>query len=243
MSDVQTVTQAVTQPVNWWAIGASSAVISAVVNGGFKWWGEHTARRDERAKLAAQRAPAQLKVALMLEAFAKQAAGYLDGSEARVQTVYAERHGGEWGASLPWIPMAFEMASVDDWSAVPIQIYSECHELPLALTASDDWIRSGVKEEWLDVLDALRLDGQRAILYGYTAGALANQIRAAIQVPASTLSMDCFQRLERALDRRRDEYVRTCGRVELIPDLKARFRREYPDLVVESDASPALAGR
>ncbi|WP_414442406.1 hypothetical protein [Burkholderia sp. 22PA0106] len=237
MPDVQ-----VAQSVNWWVVGGSSAVISALVNGAFKLWGDYTARRDERAKLAEQRAPAQLKVALMLEAFAKQAAGYVDGCEARIMNWYAEQEGDAPEALPEWTPLKIDMAMVEDWTEVPIRLHSDCQELPLALAASDAWIRAGIEDEWLDTVDAHRLDSQRAILYGFSACDLAIQIRSAIEVPASALSTDCCQRLQRELDRRRDEYVRARGRVELILDLKARFRRECPSVVLESDVLLTSAG-
>lgn len=228
--------------VNGWTLVLSSAVVSALVNGAFKWWGEHTARRDEKAKLAEQRAPAQLKVALMLEAFAKQAAGYFDGCEARIDDWYAEREGDAPEERHPWTPLNFDMSIVTDWSAVPITIVSQCHELPLALAESDAWIHAGVKEEWLDVVDAYRLDSQRAILYGLSAAVLSNQIRTTIKVQASTLSTDCFQRLQGEFERRKQEYVRTQGKVELIPDLRARFGRECPTVARGLGSALATAG-
>ncbi|OJA84429.1 hypothetical protein BGV49_21920 [Burkholderia ubonensis] len=231
------ITAAQLPAVNGWTLVLSSAVVSALVNGAFKLWGEHTARRDEKAKLAEQRAPAQLKVALMLEAFAKQAAGYLDGCEARVTDWYAEQEGDAPEERHPWAPLNFDMSIVEDWSGVPVRIYSECHELPLALAESDAWIHAGVKEEWLDIVDAYRLDSQRAIFYGLIACELANQIRTAIKVQASTLSTDCFHRLQREFDRRKQEYVRTQGKVELIPDLNARLRRECPKVAPASGSA------
>lgn len=166
--------------VNWWVVVASSAVIGAAVNATTSLVTQHLTwkreqakladqRAHEQAKLAEQRAPAQLEVALMLEAFAKQAVGYLDACEAHIIDWYAVLEGEAPREQRPWTPLAFDPSVVQDWTAVPIGIISQCRELPLALAESNAWVHAAAKEDWVDVDDAYRLDGQRAIFYGLLA--------------------------------------------------------------------------
>ncbi|USS44255.1 hypothetical protein NFI99_12505 (plasmid) [Burkholderia glumae] len=65
------------QPVNWWVVVASSAVIGAVVNNGISLWTRHRDRLREAAALRDRQAYAQLDVARALEAFAQRASAYL----------------------------------------------------------------------------------------------------------------------------------------------------------------------
>ncbi|QKM57737.1 hypothetical protein [Burkholderia glumae] len=233
MADPQTVTlvmtQAAAQPVNWWVVGASSAVVSAVVNGGFKWWEIHTARRDAQARRAEQRAPALLNVARLLEAFARQAVGYLDGCEAQISACFAEMHGDAPGDLPKWTPLTFDTSIVADWTDVPVAIVSQCQELPIALEASHGWIDQAARE-WADNSEAYELDRQRAILYGTIAAELARQIRADIKTDPSVLAQDCAARLLREYHDLQQRYGARPGEVELIPDLRARFEREHPEL-------------
>ncbi|WP_186087655.1 hypothetical protein [Burkholderia gladioli] len=231
MADPQTVTLAVTQaaaqPVNWWVVGASSAVVSAVVNGGFKLWEIHTARRDAQARRAEQRAPARLNVALLLEAFARQAVGYLDGCAAQISACVAEMHGDAPGELPKWTPLTFDTSIVADWTDVPVAIVSQCRELPIALEASHGWIDQASRE-WADNSQAYELECQRAILYGTIAADLARQIRADIKTDPSVLAQDCAARLLREYHDLQQRYGARPGEVELIPDLRARFERELP---------------
>ncbi|KUZ97526.1 hypothetical protein WI40_14715 [Burkholderia ubonensis] len=209
-------------------------MVSALVNGAFKWWGERTALRHEKAKLAEQRAPAQLDAALMLEAFAKQAIGYADARDALIAELTrvddADHDDDPAGEPVEWTPLTFDGALAKEWTALPIEIYSQCRELPLALAESDKWTYDMAAQEWVDAADAYELDRQRAILYGLLASELAIQIRSAIKVPASVQTTDCFDRLQREFEQLKQTYVDTQGGVELIPDLKTRLQRECPDV-------------
>lgn len=246
MADPQTVTLAVTQaaaqPVNWWMVGASSAVVSAVVNGGFKLWEIHTARRDEQARRAEQRAPALLNAALMLEAFAKQAAGYMDwchacmyGWDAALDLVMTDPDALEETETnadepAPMTTLALDLSIVPDWSTIPIATVSACHELPLALAESEAWVRGLVESGEVAHANGYALNSQRAILYGMIAAELARQIRADIETAPSALAQDCAARLLREYHGLQQRYCARPGEVELIPDLRARFEREHPEL-------------
>ncbi|HEM7880095.1 TPA: hypothetical protein U2L31_006545 [Burkholderia contaminans] len=228
--------------VTGWTLVLSSAVVSALVNGVFKWWGERTARRDEKAKLAKQRAPARLDAALMLEAFAKQAVGYGDARAALIAEltrVHDPDHDDE-PASEPveWTPLTFDGSLAKEWTTLPIEIYSQCRELPLSLAESDKWTYDIAAQEWIDAADAYALDRQRAIFYGLLAGELANEIRSGIKVPASPLATDCFNRLQREFDTLKQTYVSMRGNVELIPDLKTRLQRECPEVPATIPPAP-----
>ncbi|WP_431229161.1 hypothetical protein [Burkholderia contaminans] len=223
--------------VNGWTLVLSSAVVSALVNGAFKWWGDRTARRDEKAKVAEQRAPAQLDAALMLEAFARQAVGYLDTWDARFEDWLIEQHAGTQVEQRPWTPLTFDQSLVKDWASVPIEILSRCRELPVALTASNTWVSDNYNE-WRDFADLHWLDSQRAILYGLQAGELATKIRAMIAAPASNLATDSFDRLQREFDEIKRRYEDAHGKLELMPDLKARLQRECPHVAPAPSPEP-----
>ncbi|WP_186020410.1 hypothetical protein [Burkholderia gladioli] len=237
MADPQTVTlvmtQAAAQPVNWWVVGASSAVVSALVNGGFKWWEIYAARRDERARRAEQRAPALLNAALMLEDFAKQAAGYMDWC-------YACMYG--WDAALdlamtdpdaleetetdadepaPMTTLALDLSIVPDWSTIPIATVSACRELPLALAESEAWVRGLVESGEVAYANGYAPDCQRAILYGRIAAELARQVRADIKTAPSMLAQDCAARLLLEYYYLQQRYCARPGEIELIPDPRA----------------------
>ncbi|WP_186095808.1 hypothetical protein [Burkholderia gladioli] len=232
------------QSVNWWLVGASSAVIAAVVNGLFKLWGDHVAHRndqakraDERAhektKLAEERSHALLDVALMLENFAKHAAGHFDQCQSWIDDWYRNYQGVQGGETDQWIPLTINLALVSDWQAVPVATVSRCRELPMAIDESGRWIHASANEDGLDVVDAYELDGQRGILYGLAAAELASEIRAAINVPPSALAIDCFDRLSREYDALKQRYVASLGRLDTIPDLRARLQREVVSSAME----------
>lgn len=252
MAASQVATAAAQAPVTWLTPAVLGALCGAVITAGANFWNQHLTRQHEKAKLAEQRAheqaklaeqraPAQLEVALMLEAFAKQAVGYLDACEAHIIDWFAVLEGEAPREQRPWTPLAFDVSLVKDWSAVPIGIVSQCRELPLALAESNAWVHAAAKEEWVDVDDAYRLDGQRAILYGLLACELADQIRALIAVPPSALSTQTYERLQGEFEKLKRYYARSNGKLDLIPDLKTRLQRERSDVV--PGPAPALIGR
>ncbi|KML15956.1 hypothetical protein VK92_02900 [Burkholderia sp. LK4] len=196
-------------------------------------------RAHELAKLAEQRAPAQIEAALMLEGFARQAVRYYDQCEVRINNWYARQHGDEPDEERKWEPLAFDLSAVKDWSVVPIDILSQCLELPTVLAESAAWTNAASNEEWMDVDDGYWLECQRAILYGLLAGELAHQVRGAINVPASALATDAFVRLKREFDKLKSRYVELQGKIDLIPDLKTRLQRECPEVVMKPFAVPS----
>ncbi|WP_049097519.1 hypothetical protein [Burkholderia cepacia] len=195
-------------------------------------------RAHEQAKLAEQRAPAQIEAALMLEGFGRQAVRYFDECELRINNHYARQQGDQPDEERKWQPLAFDLSVVRDWSAVPIEILAQCLELPTLLAESDAWTTAASNEEWMELDDAYELEGQRAILYGLLASELANQIRAEIEVPASTLAIECFDRLQREFDKVKVRYVERHGKIDLIPDLKTRLQRECQEVIVQPLSDP-----
>ncbi|OXJ06909.1 hypothetical protein [Burkholderia sp. AU6039] len=215
--------------VNWWVVGASSAVIGAAVNALTSVVTQHLAWRRERIKQAELRAPAQLETALVLEAFARHAVAQLDAVAERIVEYLAEQQGETAPPRTAWTELAFDASLLGDRAMLPINILSHCLELPTVLAESRAWIDAVATEEWPDALDLNQLEAQRAILYGLVAGELANEIRTQIKAPASTLSRDCLDRLQREFGKIKQHCVDTTGTVELIPDLKARLMRELPE--------------
>ncbi|AOI94153.1 hypothetical protein WS58_16515 [Burkholderia pseudomultivorans] len=231
---------------------ASSAVIGAAVNATTSLVTQHLAWKREQAKLAdqraheaakqaEQRAPAQLEVALMLEDFMRQAVGYLDAWDARFTDWLVEQHGEATTEPRPWSALTFDTSLVEHWSAVTIDIQSQCREFPLALAASSAWVGEAY-DEWADFPDLCWLEGQRATLYGLQVGELAAKIRETIAVPMSNLTTDSFDRLQREFDRIKRRYVDEHGKLTLIPDLKARLQRECPQVAKSLDPVDAPAG-
>ncbi|KVL32093.1 hypothetical protein WS98_21335 [Burkholderia territorii] len=62
-------------------------------------------------------------------------------------------------------------------------------------------------------------------------------------MPASTLSTDCLDRLQRELDRIKKQSVNTPGMVELIRDLKARLMSDLPKELYDLRLLPITAPR
>lgn len=222
----------------WFAIIGTG--FGALITAGTSLLSQYLRQRAEQQKLAAQRAPAQLDAALMLEAFARQAVAYLDAWDARFTDWLVEQHGEQVGQPRPWTSLTFDLTHVEDWSAVPIEILSQCRELPLALAESSSWVGSA-HDEWADFPDLHWLDSQRATLFGLQAGELAAKIRVMIAAPASSLATDSFNRLQREFDEYKSKYVEKHGKLELIPDLKARLQRECPDVARSDSLAPPTA--
>lgn len=201
-------------------------------------------RADEHAKLAAQRAPAQLDAALMLEAFARQAVGYFDACQSQIfdwRTRHDPALRDPQDRVDKWVPLSFDESLASDWTVLSIGIVSQCRELPVLLAESEKWTNEMSKEDWVDNDDAYQLEGQRAILYGLVASDLASQIRSAIKVEASGLVTDCSDRLQREFDKLKQVYVGSQGRNELIPDLRTRLQRECPDVPDPFPSAPPMA--
>lgn len=200
-------------------------------------------RAHEQAKLAELRAPAQLETALVLEAFTRRAVARLDAIAERIIECYAQQQGETAPLRTAWTELAFDASLLGDRAMLPINILSQCLELPTVLAESRAWIDAVATEEWPDALDLNQLEAQRAILYGLVAGELANEIRTQIKAPASALSRDCLDRLQREFDKIKQHCVDTTGTVELIPDLKARLMRELPKALHDPRWLPTTARR
>lgn len=221
----------------WFAIGGT--ICGALITAGTTLLNQRLTRQHEQVKLAAQRAPAQLDAAIVLEAFARRAATHLEAVEERIFGCYAKQHGEAVPSESEWTELLFDVSLISDRAALPIEILSPCLELPNLLTESRAWIDAVSKEEWPSPLDLYQLEAQRAVLYGLLASEWAGQIRASIKAPASSLAAECFDRLQRVYKQLSDLYTTSEGEVALIPDLKARLQREFP--TVGNKPGPALA--
>ncbi|WP_396334108.1 hypothetical protein [Burkholderia anthina] len=233
-------------PVNWsnpaW-FAIVGTVCGALIAAGATLLSQHLTWKREQAKLAAQRAPAQLDAAVMLEAFGRRAAAHLEAVKERIVECLAEQHGETAPTRSGWTELAFDASLIGDRAALPIEILSPCLELPTLLAESRVWIDAVSHEEWPSPLDLYQLDAQRAVLYGLVASELANQLRIRIKAPASSLATDCFERFKSEFENLKNLYVSSQGSVELIPDLKARLSVELPGVMVASNPVLASARR
>ncbi|WP_342613494.1 hypothetical protein [Burkholderia ambifaria] len=221
----------------WFALAGT--VCGALITAGAALLNQRLTRGHEQQKLAAQRAPAQLDAAIVLEAFARRAATHLDAVEERIFGCLAEEHGETAQPEREWEELVFDVSLISDRAALPIEILSPCLELPTLLTESRAWIDAVSKEDWPSPLDLYQLDAQRAVLYGLLASEWAGQIRDTIEAPASSLATECFERLQREFKQLSDQYVTSAGNINVIPDLKARLQREFP--TARNKPGPALA--
>ncbi|WP_186075128.1 hypothetical protein [Burkholderia gladioli] len=211
------------QPVNWWVVVASSAVIGAVVNNAISLWTRHRDSLREASATAGRQAYARLDVARALEAFAQRASAYLYAVEAALAAHQA--HEDDAFERVDALRVAFEFEPATIWADLPIQLVADVRELPVALAASSEWILAAF-ETWADSADAYELSAQQTMHFGLLAGELANQIRRDVGVTPSALVADHLGHFERAIHDVRQAYLRTSGNLNVLPALEARFQRE-----------------
>ncbi len=211
------------QPVNWWVVVASSAVIGAVVNNGISLWTRH---RDHLREVAAKRdrqAYAHLDLVHSLEAFAQRASAYL----LAVHTALASASvvSGDAFQRVGQMRLAFEFDPEPVWTDLPIQLVAEVRELSVAFAVSQEGIR-GLFAGQARHAGFYEVEAQQTMHYGLLAAKLANQIRRDIGVAPSALVADYMTYFERGIDAILQEYLRTAGHLVVLPALEARFRRE-----------------
>ncbi|WP_186027366.1 hypothetical protein [Burkholderia gladioli] len=214
------------QPVNWWAVAASSAVIGAVVNNAISLWTRHRDREREAAATVTRQAYARLDLALALEAFAQRASAYLYAVHAALEDHRALED--DAFERVDELRLQFEFPPALMWADLPIELVAEVRELPSALKVSREWILAAFAS-WADTADAYELEAQQAMHYGRRAGELANEIRRDIGVAPSVLATDYLMHFERAVEEVKQAYARTGGQFTVLPELEARFKRDLPD--------------
>ncbi|WP_186063317.1 hypothetical protein [Burkholderia gladioli] len=215
------------QPVNWWVVVASSAVIGAVVNNGISLWTRH---RDHLREVAAERdrqAYAHLDLAHSLEAFAQRANAYLLAVHAALASASVES--GDAFQRVDQMRLAFEFDPEPVWTDLPIQLVAEVRELPVAFAVSQEGIR-GLFAGQARHAGFYEVEAQQTMHYGLLAAKLANQIRRDIGVAPSALVADYMTYFERGIDAILQEYLLTAGHLVVLPALEARFRRELAAL-------------
>ncbi|WP_126243020.1 hypothetical protein [Burkholderia gladioli] len=210
------------QPVNWWVVVASSAVIGAVVNNGISLWTQH---RDYLREVAAKRdrqAYAHLDLVHSLEAFAQRANAYLLAVHTALASASVES--GDAFQRVDQMRLAFEFDPEPVWTDLPIQLVAEVRELPVAFAVSQEGIR-GLFAGQARHAGFYEVEAQQTMHYGLLAAKLANQIRRDIGVAPSALVADYMTYFERGIDAILQEYLLTAGHLVVLPALEARFRR------------------
>ncbi|WP_186067556.1 hypothetical protein [Burkholderia gladioli] len=210
------------QPVNWWVVVASSAVIGAVVNNGISLWTRHRDHLREVAATQDRQAYAHLDLAHSLEAFVQRASAYL----LAVHTALAEGEVAQRDAfrRVDQMRLAFEFDPEPVWTDLPIQLVAEVRELPVAFAISSEGIQAAFTS-WAGTEQAYELAAQQTMHYGLLAAELANRIRRDIGVAPSALVADYVAYFERGIDAVLQEYLRTAGHLIVLPALEARLRR------------------
>ncbi|WP_334037776.1 hypothetical protein [Burkholderia gladioli] len=215
------------QPVNWWVVMASSAVIGALVNNAISLWTQHRDRQREAAATIGRQAYARLDVARALEAFGQRASAYLYAVHAALDAHRAREDDAFERVDQQRLAFEFEPAPV--WTDLPIQLVADVRELPAALAVSSEWILAAFAN-WADSADAYELEAQQTMHYGLLAVELANRIRDDVGVTPSALVAEYLGHFERTIEDVRQEYLRSAGHMVVLPALEARFRRELATL-------------
>ncbi|WP_186183776.1 hypothetical protein [Burkholderia gladioli] len=223
------------QPVNWWVVVASSAVIGAVVNNGISLWTRHRDRLREAAAIRDRQAYARLDVARALEAFAQRASAYL--LDVQVAKAAASVGHGDAFKRVDQMRLAFEFDPEPVWTDLPIQLVAEVRELPVAFAVSQDGIR-GVFAGHARDAGFYEVEAQQTMHYGLLAAELANRIRRDIGVAPSALVADYVNHFELAISFVRKEFLHAEGDPLVDHALEARFRRE---LAAQSPSSIGLS--
>ncbi|WP_336817467.1 hypothetical protein [Burkholderia gladioli] len=215
------------QPVNWWVVVASSAVIGALVNNGISLWTRHRDRQREASATRDRQAYAHLDLAHSLEAFAQRASAYLLALHTALALASVES--GDAFQRVDQMRLAFEFDPEPVWTDLPIQLVAEVRELPVAFAVSQEGIR-GLFAGQARHAGFYEVEAQQTMHYGLLAAKLANQIRRDIGVAPSALVADYMAYFERGIDAILQEYLLTAGHLVVLPALEARFRRELATL-------------
>ncbi|AJY62343.1 hypothetical protein [Burkholderia glumae] len=223
------------QPVNWWVVVASSAVIGAVVNNGISLWTRHRDRLREAAALRDRQAYAQLDVARALEAFAQRASAYL--LDLQVATGLAAVGQGDPFKRVDQVRLGFEFEPEPVWTDLPIQLVADVRELPVAFAVSQDGIRAIFAGQTRHA-GFYELEAHQTMHYGLLAAQLASRIRGDIGVAPSALVADYVRHFELAIDLVRQAYRQAETRPLVDPALEARFRRELAAQSPSGEAGP-----
>ncbi|WP_124076983.1 hypothetical protein [Burkholderia gladioli] len=220
------------QPVNWWVVVASSAVIGALVNNGISLWTRHRDRQREAAATRDRQAYAHLDLAHSLEAFAQRANAYLLALHTALALASVES--GDAFQRVDQMRLAFEFDPEPVWTDLPIQLVAEVRELPVAFAVSQEGIR-GLFAGQARHAGFYEVEAQQTMHYGLLAAKLANQIRRDIGVAPSALVADYMTYFERGIDAILQEYLLTAGHLVVLPALEARFRRELAALPLSDE--------
>ncbi|MGN3966991.1 hypothetical protein ACS0ZG_30035 [Burkholderia gladioli] len=223
------------QPVNWWVVVASSAVIGAVVNNGISLWTRYRDRLRETAAIRDRQAYARLDVARALEAFAQRASAYL--LDLQVATGLAAVGQGDPFKRVDQMRLGFEFEPEPVWTDLPIQLVAEVRELLVAFAVSQDGIRAMFAGHARHA-GFYEVEAQQTMHYGLMAAELANRIRRDIGVAPSALVADYVRHFEQAIDFVRQEYLQAEKDPLVDQALEARLRRE---LAAQSPSSVGLS--
>lgn len=248
MADLQIVTQAAAQPVNWLVVGFSSAVVSAAINAVSNWLMRLSDRRredrtsaEQRARedaaVAERRAHEQLDIALMLEAFAQEAYAY----QSRVHGALACHARGDQHAFelVDSQRLEFVLDADRTWTELPVALAAKVRELPNAMAANAKWIL-GAWDTWAESGDAYELEKQRAIHYGWLACQLADEIRRAIGVPPAAVALDYLTHFWEEFEEIKANYVlaKSQGLIfDVIPEMEVRLLHGSPDVAPNPPAA------
>lgn len=206
------------------ALLLSSALISALVNIAWNAISKWLDRKAEAKKEAQKVAHVYLELALQLEAFARQCNAQIYDISDGID-LYRSQHDDAGLKNLRTVKFAFEPEP--DWAALPIPFVAQVKTLPERFKQCSAWIGTQFRQ-WAEFDEAWELEEELHAFFALEACKVASDIRVQIGAGAGELT-DLVAHFQSVIESRRRSYVQNPQHASLIPDLKAQFRREFPE--------------
>jgi len=213
------------EPVNYFALVMSSAVVSALMNVGWNYYAKRMEQAKEARKESHKIDHVYLKVVLQLEGFARRCNEQLYDIEEAMER-YGSQHDSSAFENLSSIEFKFDPEP--DWTLLPVPFVAKVQSLVNRFNQADSWIKAQY-QYWADLDDAYQFEQERLAYYGNEACRLAAEIRAQIKAGEGELS-DLINHFAFIVEKRRKWYLQTDQKHNLLPELRARFENEYPAL-------------
>lgn len=207
--------------VNWYAVVASSAVISALVNVSWSAWLKRNERIKEDVEKSRRIGHVYLDIALDLESFAKRGNAYLfDIQDGLFE--FKKNHNNLVLSKLK--PLKFEFNVVPSWSELPVAFVARVKTIPLQFESTNEWIVAQWAG-WADLDEVYQLEEERVAFYGLKICEIATKIR--LEIGASEDETSSYvEHFKSILKSRRAAFQQQGEALTLIPELHAQFKKE-----------------
>lgn len=213
-----------TEPVNYFALVMSSAVVSAIMNVGWNMYVKYKEQQKEERKEAQKVGHVYLALVLQLESFARRCNEQIYDIYVAMDRYRNEHDAGAFD-SLPRIEFSF--TPEPDWTALPVSFVAKVQTLVNRFKQANSWITSQF-QHWADMDEAYVFEEERLAYYGMEACSLAAEIRSQIDAGNGELD-DVVAHFQSVLSTREDLYLKSPQRPNVIPELRAHFERSHPE--------------